>query len=373
MTTPELLRGNARALLAELGVLAVATLDSLLGITSGGRIWPWVAAALALLGLLVRRRYPVLGFVATLPGLATSLALVATLVTLYNLSRRATNRHVVITASAVTIIGFVAKIPIQVGELAGRETLLDLVYGLLSGAGPAALGQLVRTQEILRRQLRELDDAHNTEQALREQQVLERERNRLAREMHDVVSHQVSLIAVQTGALQVSAPDETIRDTARTIRKLAVSTLDELRNMVEVLRAPGADAGSLQPQPGLAQLRTLVERSEVDVTFDQDPDLTLGHHAQRAIYRTVQEGLTNVRKHAPGAKVHVRVFRDGHAVQATVHNARPTGDPLRLPGSHQGLIGLRERADLVGGTLTAGPDGNGGFQLTLRLPIPFRD
>jgi signal transduction histidine kinase len=333
---------------------------------------PWIAGGLALAGLLERRRRPGLGFVATLPGLVTSMALIATLVALYTLARRSESRRVVGAAVAVTVIGFVVQLPVQGEPFLDRDTLLALVYGVLQGAAPAALGQLVRARETLRRQLRELEDSHRAEQTLREEQVLERERNRLAREMHDVVSHQVSLIAVQAGALRVGAADDATRHAARTIRELGVSTLDELRHMVAVLRAPTADRPPLQPQPGLAELRVLVEGAGVDATLEQDPDLDLDPHAQRAVYRTVQEGLTNARKHAPGARVRVRVVRDGPEIEVAVLNDRATARPLGLPGSHQGLVGLRERADLVGGTLTAEPDGTGGFRLVLRLPATPR-
>ncbi|MGI5127810.1 sensor histidine kinase [Pseudonocardia sp. CA-107938] len=359
-------------MLAEAGLLGVAALDSLLETTSSDGVWPWVTAGLALAGLIVRRHRPGLGFLATLPGLITSSALIATLIALYNLARHSDSKRVVGAAATVTVIGFGVKFPVPGEPFFDRETLIDLVYGILQGAAPAALGQLVRARESLRRQLRELDDSHRAEQDLREAQVLERERNRLAREMHDVVSHQVSLIAVQAGALQIGGPDDATRQAARTIRELGVSTLDELRHMVAVLRTPHADRQPLQPQPGLAQLPALVEDSGIDATLDLDPDLALDQHAQRAVYRTVQEGLTNARKHAPGAPVRVRVVRDGAEVEVTVHNDRATARPLALPSSRQGLVGLRERADLVGGTLTSGPDDEGGFRLVLRLPATSR-
>ncbi|WP_232666544.1 sensor histidine kinase [Pseudonocardia sp. TRM90224] len=375
MTAPTTRRwGTAWSVLAEAGLLGAAALDSLLETTSSDGVWPWLTAGLALAGLLVRRHRPGLGFLATLPGLITSSGLIATLIALYSLSRQSDSKRVVGAAATVTVIGFAVKFPVPGEPFFDRETLIELVYGILQGAAPAALGQLVRARETLRRQLRELDDSHRAEQELREAQVLERERNRLAREMHDVVSHQVSLIAVQAGALQIGGPDDTTRQAARTIRELGVSTLDELRHMVAVLRTPNSDRQPLQPQPGLAQLRALVESSGIGVTLEQDPDLdhALDRHAQRAVYRTVQEGLTNARKHAPGAPVRVRVVRDGPDIEVTVHNGRATGRPLGLPSSQQGLVGLRERADLVGGTLTSGPADEGGFRLVLRLPATAR-
>jgi hypothetical protein len=143
-------RVTARSVLAEAGVLGAAALDSLLEVTSSDGIWPWIAGGLALAGLLVRRRRPGLGFLATLPGLVTSFALIATLVALYTLARRSESRRVVGAAVAVTVIGFVVKLPVDGESFLDRDTLLDLVYGVLQGAVPAALGQLVRARETLR-------------------------------------------------------------------------------------------------------------------------------------------------------------------------------------------------------------------------------
>ncbi len=372
MTSARSRRDTLWAVVVEVALLASAALDSLLEITDADGGWPWVFAGVAMLGLLLRRRHPGVGFLLTVPALVTSYALIATLVALYTLARRSSDRTVVITAAVVTAVGSAIKVPVQPELLADRQTLLDLVYGILSGAGPAALGQLVQAQASLRDRLRELADSYDVEQELREQQTLERERNRLAREMHDVVSHQVSLIAVQAGALQVGAADQDARDAARTVRGLAVSTLEELRHMVAVLRTPGGDRQPLQPQPGLDGLEALVAASGVDAILERDPDIDLDQHAQRAVYRTVQEGLTNVRKHAPGSRVVVRIVREAGRVEVTVHNDRPTERPLGLPGSRQGLIGLRERAELAGGEFDAGPDDDGGFRVVLRLPAPRR-
>jgi len=113
----------------------------------------------------------------------------------------------------------------------------------------------------LARRLTEIEEAREHERALHAQAVLARERTQLAREMHDVVSHQVSLIAVQAGALQVAAKDAEAKEAARTIRSLSVTTLDELRTMVTLLRASGGSVTELTPQPTLADLHKLVESS----------------------------------------------------------------------------------------------------------------
>jgi len=201
--------------------------------------------------------------------------------------------------------------------------------------------------------------------------VLAKERAQLAREMHDVVSHQVSLIAVRAGALQVRSPDPDTKQAAATIRQLSVRTLEELRYMVNVLRASGSRPTELTPQPTLAQLPGLVANSAIDARLELGvpADADLPPPVQRAIYRTVQEGLTNVRKHAPGSTATVRISQHSRVIRATVVNTPPTRPAMPLPSANHGLAGLRQRAALLGGTLEASPTPDRGFRLSLALPI----
>jgi len=369
--------------LGEVALLAAAALDAVTT-ASGERVGGWgaVAAGAALLGLLLRWRLPAVGLVMTLPALSLSFALVPALVALYQLSRRTEHQRLSLVAAAVVAALAALPTPPVPHELVAlatqslRDTLLDLVYGSLAGAAPVALGRLARAREELRQQLVALDAAHCAEREMREARALERERLRLAREMHDVVSHQVSLIAVQAGALQVTAPDEAVRSSAATVRELAVATLEELRHMVGVLRAPRPGQAPLEPQPRLSDLRHLVEASGCGASLDLEDGLVLEPPVERAVYRTVQEGLTNARKHAPGAAVAVRVARrarpeglEGLELEVVVANGPRAGRPLGLPSSRTGLVGLRERADLLGGALEAGADGEGGYRLELRVPL----
>jgi signal transduction histidine kinase len=186
--------------------------------------------------------------------------------------------------------------------------------------------------------------------------------------MHDVVSHQVSLIAVRAGALQVGSRDPGTRDAAATIRRLSVQTLEELRHMVSVLRASGSRPTELTPQPSLADLRRLVDSSGIEAELCTDLPDDLPPAVQRAVYRTVQEALTNARKHAPGATATIHVRHRGGTVHATVANTAPTRPALPLPGAHHGLVGLRQRAELLGGTVASGPTPDGGYALRLELP-----
>lgn len=148
-----------------------------------------------------------------------------------------------------------------------EETIVAVMYTLLSTATPIALGLLAQTRAELTARLEELDRAKEAERQQHEAQVLAPERARIAREMHDVVSHQVSLIAVQAGALQVGEGSPKTKDTAKTIRTLAVRTLDELRDMVTVLRASAGSTAQLTPQPTVADLDELIAASGLPVTF----------------------------------------------------------------------------------------------------------
>lgn len=329
---------------------------------------------LAAAALLLRRRFPVPVLLATLPGMQLGYIWLAPMIALYAVSvecRRA------VTGAAAAVVAVSEFVPWPWNELAlswDRTTALAAMYALLTGGAPVALGLLVRTRRELAVRLDELTRGQQRERDLLEQSVLARERARLAREMHDVVSHQVSLISIQAGALQVRAEDPAAVDqTARTIRQLAVKTLEELRQMVGVLRAAGGgDAGRLAPQPRLADLPRLITASGLDVDLELPGDGRIWPEPlERAAYRTVQEALTNVRKHAPGSAVTVRVAGDAARLRVSVRNGpgAPGAVALLLPSGGHGLIGLRERAQQLGGACVAEATDDGGFLVRADLPV----
>ena len=324
------------------------------------------AASVAAAGALVlRRRFPFLTFLCTVPGLILSDADIASLVALYSMARYGSKPVPLIVGTVAVFAGYSA---LWQPPYTAHVVLLNSIYGALFAAAPLALGLLVRTRRELSTRIAEVEQAREYERELTAQRVLARERAQLAREMHDVVSHQVSLIAVQAGALQMANPDPDTRRAARTIRELSVTTLDELRQMVSVLRADGGRSTELFPQPGLRDLEQLTEASGIPTTMSIDPRLEAAPPLQRAVYRTVQEALTNVRKHAPGATATVSIGRDGDQIVASVLNTAASHQLTSLPSAQHGLIGLHERAELLGGTLTTGPTPAGGFHLELRLP-----
>nr|WP_244410308.1 histidine kinase [Streptomyces albofaciens] len=348
-----------------------------------------VAAA----ALLLRRRLPLTVFLITLPGLYIGYIWFAPMIALFTLAAFRAGR-VRLGVCAVLLIA-AHFFPYPLSDLdpgAHRENIQVLIDATVTSAAPIALGLLVRTRRELAARVADLTHSLRREDRLIAERVLATERARLAREMHDVVAHQVSLISLQAGAVQVSTGEEAVRESARTIRELSVRTLEELRHMVGILRAAGggtADARELAPQPDLAELPRLIEMSALDVDYEHEvPDGACGTKAvERAAFRTVQEALTNVRKHAPGARVRIRVaaVRDGQAadgeggdggpekprgLRVEVRNGPPdaSAPAPALPGGGHGLVGLRERAQSLGGLLEAGHTADGGFLVRAEFP-----
>lgn len=318
--------------------------------------------------LLLRRRWPLLAFALTLPGALVANILAAPVIALFSLSARSRQRWLLFACGALFAAAEAIGWPI-IDQLVTDQswTAVTFVYQLATAAAPILLGQLLQAAGDLRARIAEIETTKRHERELYAQTLLARERNQLAREMHDVVSHQVSLIAVQAAALQVTVTDPAAREAAASIRTLSSTTLEELRSMVMLLRAAGTRSPGLAPQPTLAELSGLLTTSGMPLTVTGTPPAGLGPAAQRAVYRTVQEALTNVRKHAPGSAVTVSFWQDERRCGVTVTNGAMTESPLQLPGAGLGLRGLRERAELLGGTLEAHPSGDG-FVVRLSLP-----
>ncbi|MFD0504256.1 sensor histidine kinase [Streptomyces chiangmaiensis] len=351
-------------------LVGAALADTWVYVDIGDRV-AMACALLAALALTLRRRLPLTTFVLTLPTALVTDAVFATIAALYTLS--SLSRRRVLLAGCALAFAACDFLPwpwssVRPAELTRTPSLIQLIYTLATAAAPVFLGQLVQARRELSLRLAEISEAREHERLLTDQRVLAEERAQLAREMHDVVSHQVSLIAVQAGALQVGSRDSETRRAAATIRQLSVQTLDELRHMVSVLRASGGRRTELTPQPSLADLRQLVAGSGIEAELETDLPDDLPPTMQRAVYRTVQEALTNVRKHAPGARATVRIHHGAGALHTIVTNTAPTRPALALPSAHHGLVGLRQRAELLGGTIDSGPTADGGYRLHLELP-----
>jgi signal transduction histidine kinase len=278
---------------------------------------------------------------------------------------------------AWVMVGLIALI----GARAWESSISLLVEMAMIVVLPALLGLYVAN--LTERAERAERDQHR----LAEQARVE-ERVRLAAEMHDVVTHRVSLMVLQAGALGVTAPDAATRAAAEDLRAAGCQALEELRDLVGVLRsAPGEvaedfalpRAGGQAAAPDFSELLAESESVGVAVELEQygNPELA-SPVVGRTAYRVVQESLTNVRKHAPGATARVTMKFGSDRVRLTVRNTAPehNGDEaLTASGSGTGLLGLRQRVELVSGSLYAGPTDDGGFVVDATLPayVPTRD
>jgi len=201
------------------------------------------------------------------------------------------------------------------------------------------------------------------------------ERARIARELHDVVAHSVSVMVVQASGVRRLLKEEQHRerDALLSVEQIGRQALTEMRRMLGVMRTDGDQVPSLTPQPGLQHLERLiaqVEEAGLPVTLRVEgrrPELPPG--IDLSAYRIVQEGLTNALKHSRGghAEVVVRYVDDSVQLEITDDGVGANGD-----GAGHGLVGMRERVALYGGTLTAGPRDGGGFVLRAELPVEAR-
>lgn len=250
--------------------------------------------------------------------------------------------------------------------LGGELTVTAFAFGIVVQSMAWYIGRLVRTRSEHAAHL-ERERAGEADRAVAE------ERTSIARELHDVVAHRVSLMTVQAGAARTVAGDDPQAALAamEAVEHAGREALDELRHLLGVLR-PKADGGSLGPHPGLADVPRLVDQfgeAGLDVSLTVvDVPTDLPARVDLSAYRIVQETLTNVLKHAgPGARSEVRISLDNKVVSIVVTD---DGHAVTtLPGSGHGIMGMRERAVLLGGSLTAGPLPEGGFRVMARLPI----
>jgi signal transduction histidine kinase len=238
---------------------------------------------------------------------------------------------------------------------------------------PGAIGIYVRTRAQLLAALRERAERAEAEQELLARDAVLTERTRIAREMHDAVGHRVSLMVLQAGAIEMAAKDpDRVEQLAGQVQTAGRQALDELRQMVGVLRAGESEDAPLVPQPGLDGLARLVDESRqagmtVELSGLPDGAGWVDPAVSRAAYRIVQEALTNAGKHAPGSSVTVALERPAeHLVVRVTNGPGHAAEPAR--GGGYGLVGLAERVRTLGGRLTAEPRLDGGFLVEAVLP-----
>ncbi|MFJ6573249.1 histidine kinase [Streptomyces sp. NPDC091292] len=340
----------------------LADLDQAVGALACGAVW-------------LRRRWPVGLAVAMLPiGFLSTASGGAGMIALFTLAVHRPFRYVAWVGGAT-----LALMPVFFWWRPDPDLPYSGAVGLtvLLGLTVIGWGMFVRSHRQLLVSLRDRARRAETEAALRAEQAQRLAREAIAREMHDVLAHRLTLLSVHAGALEFrpDAPQEEIGRAAGVIRESAHEALQDLREIIGVLRAPESDESG-RPQPTLAALDALVAESReagAKVHLDNQVTDPAGVPASvgRTAYRITQEGLTNARKHAPGAEVGVQVTGGpGHGLTVSVRNPAPPGDVPAVPGSGQGLIGLTERATLAGGRIEHGPEGDGGFQVRAWLPWP---
>lgn len=337
-----------------------------------------VGGALACLSLWWRRRWPVgVALACVLLGALSATATIAGLLALFSLAVHRNARPVLLVAALWVLSAGVYALYRPQTEALWLVVLLAAVSSLAA----TAWGMFVRARRQLVLTLRERALRAEADQLLHADGARMAERTRIAREMHDVLAHRISLMALHAGGLEVrpDLPPEEVRETAELLRSTARQALEELRGVIGVLREePGQEPTPEAPQPKLSDIPRLVEetrRAGAKIDFEMRVD-----HADAApsalgrdAYRIVQEALTNIGKHGRGTAGRVRV--SGAPViglHVNVRNRLPvhadTGPAL--PGSGAGLLGLQERVTLAGGTLVLGPDGSGDFVVDAELGWP---
>ncbi|MGW2831245.1 sensor histidine kinase [Streptomyces sp. NPDC001286] len=361
---------------------AQTTVAVLLGRESAAQGWPaldapaWALVALANLPTLLRTRAPVTVCVLVLAASVGYTArgdwpVVNSLGPMLAFYTVASLRPTRTTAACAALM---AAVWIYAGLVTAGSSMASVVAQ--SVAYPVVLwwfGRTARKTADLTRQLK-------AEQAERARREVAEERVRIARELHDVVAHHMAVINVQAGLARfVFASDApTARGALDTIESASGEALAELRRMLGLLRADGVQGSpDGAPAPGLDQLAEMVDRVRaggvpVDLHITGEPR-PLPPGVQLCLYRVLQEALTNVLKHAPGAHARVELaYRAGEMALAVSDDGKGVNPARKRERGGHGLIGMRERAKLYGGTIVVGPRSEGGFGVHLTLPTSAR-
>nr|WP_276545903.1 histidine kinase [Brachybacterium muris] len=356
-------------------LLAVAADSAFLGLIADGD--PWVIAqtvATALLGaaLLARHRHwrwllPLLLVLGALTG-----SIVVPIVSLYCFATRSTHRLVTVL---VGLLGVVALALPSLDSLLPERIAQAILLIFFVVAATVAVGMYTqaRRQLLAQFQRRAMDAEQGQTEA--EDRARRAERTRIAREMHDIVAHKISLVALQAGALEVNPNLDRAQvvESVGLIRQTATTALSELREVLGVLRSEDEGA-PLAPQPTWGDVRDLVTTSQqagISVELFDFIDDPVPDTMARTAYRVVQEGLTNIHKHARHTKARVALIGEpGTDLVIEVSNVLPVGFTTDLPGARMGLSGIETRVLHAGGTITSGPTDDGRFEVKAVIPWP---
>ncbi len=338
----------------------------ILAIAAGVLVWRRsrpVAITMVVIGLLIL--WAVLGH-----GDGQELALV---VAAYSLGRYEADHR-------IGLIVMIAALFVDVaGTVIDTNQRIDVVPAAAITLAPWYVGRRVRNRGVYLVLLRERADRVEADQQARTKQALADERSRIARELHDIVAHRVSMMTVQAGAARTVAPHDldTAVEAMADVERAGRMALGELRHLVGVLRPEVDDPEHLGPQPELSDVQALADElthtgAKVTLAIGELPD-GLPAALQLSAYRIIQEAVTNVMKHAgpaPEVDIAVDVVTESDGRWLTIEVMNTIGPvPPGLPISGFGLVGMRERATLLGGTFDAGETSTGRYRVSARLPV----
>jgi signal transduction histidine kinase len=333
-----------------------------------------IAAAVAPLWL--RDRQPAAALLLAIAVRATlpenQALLLPALAVLYTIASRHSWRIPAAGASAVTLASLAAGA--GWGHITDRGGLLGYTIATTASCAAAvALGLYVGARGRVIDGLRERAERLDRERELLADRAVAEERVRIAQELHDVVAHHVSLMVVQAQGLGATVDDERVSKSTDAIANLGRQAMVEMHRTLRLLRAGETEAATLAPQPGLANLDGLLQQSraaglEIELTIEGQPR-PLPQSVDLSAFRIVQEALTNVIRHAAGAHTNVMLSYEDDGLRLRILDGGDASDggPRGEPADGHGVIGMRERASLFGGTLTA-QRRNDGFEVTATLP-----
>ncbi|MEV0241414.1 histidine kinase [Streptomyces sp. NPDC050674] len=364
--------------------------------------------------LVVRRRWPIAVVLVSIAITPAEMGFLMGVVGLYTLAAAEMPRRIIASLAGMSLVGTLIVTFVKTRQDMSRGDLdvgdwfvpfAAITMSLGFTAPPVLLGLYVGARRRLMESLRERADDLERELQLLAERAEERaewarneERTRIAREMHDVVAHRVSLMVVHAAALQAVArkdPEKAVRNAAL-VGDMGRQALTELREMLGVLRSGGderreraasvplaavgvaaaaaASRAADDDGPTLAEIEELVGQSAAAgmvVAFSVEGDVrSYAPLVEQTAYRVVQEALTNVHKHAAGAKTYVRLAHRVSEIAMQVENEPPeaAGSSARFPSGGNGLVGMKERVSALGGVFVSGPTDEGGFRVSAVIP-----
>lgn len=376
--------GWARDLLAAIAVLVTA-FGPLTRLTDGLSPLGWIIVGLPVALMFLRRRYPwvvLVACVACFVAVSLTLALtpfsaLPTGIAVFTIATRTNRRTVLVTVLSVLVVMIPASIFHEWASLHPLTMLVLVMVGFFAAAGDAIRSRRAYIDEITQRAVQ----AEQTREAEASRRVAE-DRLRIARDLHDTVAHQISVINLHAAVAGRAIDDDPVaaKSALATVGTASRRVLSEIGDLLSTLRAPD-EAQPLAPTPGLGMVGALIEEFEgfgLHVTARIEGDLSdLPAAVDLAGYRLVQEALTNAHKHGSAPRAHVWIDRDEGTLRLLVTNPAANdadqsgpeqGGPAIDASAGHGLLGIRERVTGVGGTLSAGRDG-GSFRVEAVIPL----